>query len=398
MLFNGARSLRTLQFMVDDENMDSMRRLLEKSWNSESMGPIPTNAESAADSAAKSILEALDRKQIPLFFVDILLPQYDITQGDRLYDEVLAVEFCIALANRLEGKSVIVVKDQRTMDTVKRILDRREFGSSLSIGDERENGQDDNEAQSGSSGVTNEVEYFDDFADFGAAGSPSTNLDPSFGSSSSDNNLDLFRRQLMSSWESESISSDETQKDTKGVPPASTKSSVQRYRLASMMGSVDIKYGSDMMDKVAKAVSDNAQPKADEDTLIILSAISPQELIGIRGLVGKYKGEKKIVLVNCQLKPIPRELISAQTVYCILPLIARDKTIDRSSTDSGKLESDPPQPKIVVLKRYPRDWEVFVDIGDGFKLGATAPAGRYKKMPPMEWIAGAVKRYLQSMR
>ena len=38
--------------------------------------------------------------------IDILLPAYDITQGDRLYDEILAAQFCIQLAENLYNSRV----------------------------------------------------------------------------------------------------------------------------------------------------------------------------------------------------------------------------------------------------------------------------------------------------
>lgn len=58
--------------------------------------------------------------------IDILLPQYDASQGKKLYNEVLAVELCIELSQQLKTKSSMVVRDERTIQTVSRILDRRE--------------------------------------------------------------------------------------------------------------------------------------------------------------------------------------------------------------------------------------------------------------------------------
>jgi hypothetical protein len=48
-----------------------------------------------------------------LFFVDLLLPSYDITQGPNMYDDVLDVKFCIALPKALEDKTSILVRDER---------------------------------------------------------------------------------------------------------------------------------------------------------------------------------------------------------------------------------------------------------------------------------------------
>jgi hypothetical protein len=79
-------------------------------------------------------------------------------------------------------------------------------------------------------------------------------------------------------------------------------------------------------------------------------------------------------------------------VYSILPLIARRA--------SGTKEAATASPKVVVLRRYPREWEVYVDIGNGFDLAASvSPADNamaMRRSPSMEWISSAVKRYLQN--
>ena len=61
------------------------------------------------------------------------------------------------------------------------------------------------------------------------------------------------------------------------------------------------KPGPDMFDKVIKAVSANGQPKEDEDTIIIMSANSEEETIGIRALVAKYQKSKTIVNIALYL-------------------------------------------------------------------------------------------------
>jgi hypothetical protein len=51
------------------------------------------------------------------------------------------------------------------------------------------------------------------------------------------------------------------------------------------------------------------------------------------------------------------------------------------------------------MRRYPKDWEVYVDAdGNGFELADVAKESqiRGKKGPPMEWIAGCVKRHMES--
>ena len=56
----------------------------------------------------------------------------------------------------------------------------------------------------------------------------------------------------------------------------------------------------------------------------------------------------------------------------------------------------------IELRRYPRDWEVYVDVGGednagGFQLAASIPDGAVPiDGPSMEWLREVVQRYLQS--
>ena len=145
-----------------------------------------------------------------------------------------------------------------------------------------------------------------------------------------------------------------------------------------------------MIDDVIAAVSANGKPTESDDNIVILSPVSKEEMIAIRALLGQYSKTKKIILVNCKLDaPLPRELIGAETVYSILPLIAK--------STNGRIQ-DRDDPKVVVLRRFPRDWEIYVDVGDGFDLAASIPDSsvRRKQGPEIEWVSSAVKRYLQS--
>ena len=364
----------------ENDSVDQMRRLLESSWNSDTMGVVPTNADAAASAAAEAIFAAREQQDKQLYMVDILLPQYDIRQGERLYDEVMAVEFCISLAKRLEGKSAIVVRDQKTLDTVTRILDAREDTDSVAY-DEEEEDDDDGE---GADEAVADVEFYDDFADFGTIGAESS-------SAPSGDDVDSFRDKVASSWDAPPAEKSEMPKLK--VPSMAVP---KQHRLTSMLGDATISKGVDMKEDVINAVREHGQPTEEEDTLIILSAASPEELIGIRGLVGKFDKTKQIVLVNCQLQPLPRELMSAETVYSVLPLVARPTQSDRDIFDSTKQDDEQTPPKVVVLRRYPSDWEVFVDSGSGFELAATSPGRKGSKGPPMTWVADRVKRHLQS--
>ena len=361
----------------DEENsendpVDDMRRLLESSWNSATMGVVPTKADSAASAAAESLLLAMEQRPKSAFLINILLPQYDIAQGSNLYDEVLAVEFCMALACRLEGKSAIVVRDDKTVQTVNRILDVRERVSGIVVDEEEED---------------EDVEFYDDFADVDSIGDSGDHIE-------SRGNVSSFREKLVSTWEHPAA---EINVPEPGESEVEADFSPKRYRLTSMLGdTTKLASGADMQSGVIKAVSANAQPKEDEDILIILSAASPEEMIGVRGLVRKFGNKKTIIMVNCKFDPLPRELTNAKPVYSILPLIART-AVSETNLFGSEPKEEPKAPKIVVLRRYPRGWEVYVDTGSGFKLVASAPAAKVgRKGPSMQWIAGCVKQHLQS--
>jgi hypothetical protein len=96
------------------------------------------------------------------------------------------------------------------------------------------------------------------------------------------------------------------------------------------------------------------------------------------------------------LDPLPRELINARTVYSILPLVAQPVEVEGNPLATPP-KRDASPPKVVVMRRFPRDWEVFVDAGRGFELAETAPSGTaMQRGPSMQWISRAVKRYLQA--
>jgi hypothetical protein len=385
-------------FGTGNDNLDGLRSLLEASWNVQSMGVVPSSPEQAAEAAASALISALNRNQVPLFFVDILLPQYDITRGTNLYDEVRAVEFCIALAERLEGKSQIIVRDSKVLNVVNRIFNAREGYNSKSRDMAPSNVEPVSSREDARQDSEQNIVVYDDFADFDLGSTVLDNAEkltdvekpPSF-SSDSEADLDLFRKKLASTWTNDSVNQDEVREEERIQETREIENTEKFFRLTSMLGEASISSGSDMMDDVAKAVTANALPRDDEDTIIILSAVSKEEMLAVRAIASNYKGKKKIILVNAKLSVVPRELVQAQTVYSILPLIAAQRS------GGGSAPTGTPSPQVVVLRRYPRDWEVFVDIGKGFDLADTmTPETAGKQGPPMEWVASVVKRYLLS--
>ena len=99
-----------------NDEFDAMRNMLESSWDATKMGRVPMDATEGAEEAATAVLAAIDQG-VEIFLIDLLLPSYDITQGSNLYDEVLGVEYCIALAELMEGKTSILVRDGKTLST-----------------------------------------------------------------------------------------------------------------------------------------------------------------------------------------------------------------------------------------------------------------------------------------
>jgi len=70
---------------------------------------------------------------------------------------------------------------------------------------------------------------------------------------------------------------------------------------------------------------------------------------------------------------------------------------ERNEKLSSPRDEKAPPIKVVSIRRYPRDWEVYVDAdGNGFELAQKTPAFKFpKKGPGMEWIATAVKNFFQ---
>jgi hypothetical protein len=344
---------------------------------------VPSDAKIAANEAFSAILSASD-KGISIFFIDLLLPAFDITQGSNLYDEVLCVEYCIGLAECFKDKSRILVRDQKTVDIVQRILDRREkerLGAEPLQSDSEHNG---GELATDDSDDINETDILDDTA-----------VDKSI---SSTVGVDAFQQQLMSSWKSiddREKSPPEVNKASSSdapLPKSKTRDTMEkRYQLASLFGDSKISQGADMMQEVVNALYRHAMPDEDQKNLIILSAIAMDEMVAVRSLASKYSGQKNIILVNCKLDPIPRELYGADTVYSMLPLIARAKNAEQVVPRGGETI-----PKAVVLRRYPGDWQVFVDMGNGFILANTAPSDlSNKRGPPMKWIQQSVQDFIR---
>ena len=470
-----------------------MRRMLESSWNIEAMGEVPRDASSAAQAVVTALRQALqdDNENYlkpGVYFVDLQFPPYDISQGENMYDEVAAVEFCMEIAQRLQSSSsaeaastssvdnptsttrpcnVILVKDDKTLQTVNRVLRAREQSQAeLQLEDEEEEEEededdkgededDDDDEEEMTDSKENSIQYYDDFSDFASASE--VTAPPS--SSTSSDDVDAFRQKLVSNWDADAAESSSSLEASSKKPspksrrtrskkrnttspstlkPTSTAfqaegrpaSSSSSYRLASLFGASTIAQGADMGGDVIRAVQEHVQPweNSKEEFVMVLSAMQPEEFIAIRYILQlasraaldddgggddeeedsqQRRRKRSVILVNCKLEdPLPRELSHAKTVYSVMPLVARLSTSDtnlfQNNSDDNKASTERAPPlKVVVLRQYPRDWEVFVDDGltGSFELAATTkPPVRAagSRGPPMQWVSTCIKNFLQS--
>ena len=100
-----------------------------------------------------------------------------------------------------------------------------------------------------------------------------------------------------------------------------------------------------------------------------------------------------IIIVNSRIETLPIELNPAVLVYGMLPLVAVSKGGDGSG-ESGL--------KAVVMKRFPSNWSVYVDVyGDGFVEAKgnnqQVNASSDKQFPSPEWIAQKVKDHVEGL-
>ncbi|KAL7581384.1 hypothetical protein ACA910_021975 [Epithemia clementina (nom. ined.)] len=434
-------------------DLNAMRRMLEASWNIDVMGDVPKDSSAAAQAAGNALRQAMrdnhDTAKPGAYFVDLQFPPYDSSQGTNMYDEVAAVEFCMELAQRIATSveeiatspiSLILVRDDKAKRTVERVLLAREEkrlkeASSNSqeentdkddVEDDDNGEEEDDDDDFGSLNELNEersVEFYDDFGNFGDFKSETGSASSSLKS----DDVDAFRQKLMSNWdkttESTSISKRSVQssvgrneKSSKPSRPNKASDSVASltpaFRLASLFGSSTISQGADMGGDVVTALSESAQPWANEDTIIVLSASQRDELIAVRSILRSANvaalydedpKQRNIILVNCNFDIMPRELSGAKTVYSILPLVA--KPAAQSGTNLFQEKPNEEQKnqspiKVVVMRQYPKDWEVFVDDGSRglFELAASAPPGAQfgSKVPLMQWVSTCIRNFLQS--
>jgi len=345
----------------EDPRLQAMKSLLESSWDAKSMGVIPTDPQNGAEAASECVANALANNK-NILMIDLRLPSYDITEGSKMYDMLSVYDFCTFLSDNLKErnlirKSLLLVRNEKERAEIDRVVSQRDELTTTKTTLDDDRGEEKEEGNS---------------------------------------EVDDFRRHLMNSWDDDMPSGDhdtraEDEKAVSKTTPQQKKISNNNnssYRLCSMVGN-EIGTGPDSFDEVIDAVDNNAILKQDEDALIIMCPYDTQDVIALRRTLARYGNTRTIIIVNSRIEQIPRELDSGLLVYGVMPLIARSK---ESDNESGL--------KVVVMKRYPDDWSVYVDVyDDGFveARGPTQHNSSDKAFPSSEWITQRVEAHVQGL-
>ena len=380
-----------------DARLDTLRSILESSWNQPTMGIVPTTPTNAAIAATECISNAMTSSSTNIMMIDLRLPSYDIAEGQRAYDTMAVYNFGVELANRMKQiglvrKSLLLVRNGRECEEIKRVLNRRK----------KINENDDDDEYNLLRKWTKEEE------------------------------ADEFRKKLMSSWESSSSEDNALVSSTTSSSSAAASSEGSKviidginsasHRLWSMVGNElnnDIDKSSssssvvDTFNDIIAAVDINARLQTNEDAIIILSPYDTTDIVALRRILSRYgltTRSTPIIIVNSRLDmdTNPTELDNALLVYGMLPLVA--KAVRKVSSNSrAEVEDDDtttstPGLRAVIMKRYPKDWTVYVDMnGDGFveakndedKSGIGG--GTTQTFPSPEWIAQRVQAHVEGL-
>jgi len=388
-----------------DTRLDALRSILESSWNQPTMGIVPTTPTNAAIAATECISNAIQSSSSSnVMMIDLRLPSYDIVEGHRAYDSMAVYNFGVELAHRMQQiglvrKSLVLVRNGRECEEIQRVINRRKQFKQINT-DEYEN--DDDDEDNLLSKWTEEEE------------------------------ADEFRNKLMSSWESSSsVTNSEANEDSSIVSSTSSSSSSSVYsksassedskviiddthsashRLWSMVGNDlnnnDIDTPSSVVDTfndIIAAVDVNARLQPNEDALIILSPYDTTDIVALRRILSRYGPTRTpIIIVNSRFDTNPIELDNALLVYGMLPLVAKAVQQSSSSRKEDNNTATTPGLRAVIMKRYPKDWTVYVDvIGDGFVEAKNdndrSGIGTTKSFPSPEWIAQRVQAHLEGL-
>jgi hypothetical protein len=309
--------------------------------------------------------------------------------------------FGVELAHRmaqigLVRKSLLLVRNGRECEEIQRVLSRRRRQRKSINNDEYENDDDDDE-------------------------------DNLLRKWTKEDEADEFRKKLMSLWESSSYEDNalvsSTSSDSKSDSSEGSKVIIDdinsaSHRLWSMVGNelnksdIDKSSSSSVVDTfndIIAAVDIHARLQTNEDAIIILSPYDTTDIVALRRILSRYGQTPRstpIIIVNSRFDTNPTELDNALLVYGMLPLVAKAvrKVSSRAEMEEDDTSTNTPGLRAVIMKRYPKDWTVYVDVnGDGFVEAKNDEdrsgigGGTTQSFPSPEWIAQRVQAHVEGL-
>jgi len=315
---------------------------------------VPNSPERAAEAAAESVAAAM-RKSHNVLMIDLRISSYVITEGNE-YDKKAMYDFCTNLttelrARKLITKSLILVRNEKErVDTERAIADARNAATVVPNEEEE---------------VAKES---DDIAE--------------------------FRKKLISSWDSPANPESNAQSESSDQS-ANLGSS---HRLWSMVADEKISSGPNMFDEVIAAVDKHARLRVEkhEDALIIVSPYDTADTIAIRRILARYGQTRTIIIVNSHMEELPTEMDNAVLVYGMMPLEARPLSGTKYENE------DESSFKVVIMRRFPKDWSIFVDNNDSGFVQANGsmydqPRADSKEFPSPEWVRRTIQDYVDDL-
>ena len=388
----------------EDPRLSGMRSILESSWDASSMGDVPSDPASAARAAAECVSSAMS-SNINVVIVDLRLPTYDVLEGRRAYDAVAVYDFGVALSDEMRARGLV----RKCLLLARNGGEADEIGRAVESRRRRRRG-----------GTT-------------TRGTTEGGVDPPLATDNdtiTEEEADEFRRRLTSSWTSDVPSSappttssakspDGGGNDGDG-PRTATAAPPPSHRLWSTVGR-DLDdvvpggggiggLGPDAFDRIVSAADANARLAPDEDALAILSPHDATDVVALRRVLARYGRSRTIVIVNPRFETDPGEMDGAVMVYGMLPLVAASRNAEADAGGGGGRGGSGAGSglRAVVMKRFPRDWAVYVDMyGDGFVEveggvvvgtrdgGGGGGGGSERRFPSPEWIARRVQSHVE---
>jgi hypothetical protein len=165
--------------------------------------------------------------------------------------------------------------------------------------------------------------------------------------------------------------------------------------------------GPDAFGRIVSAVDANARLAPDEDALVILSPFDATDVVALRRILARYGRSRTIVIFNPRFEAEPREMDDAVLVYGMLPLVAASRNAGAGGGGRGGSGEGGGELRAVVMKRFPREWAVYVDVyGEGFveaeggvetRRDEGGGGGSEGRFPSPEWIARRVQSHVERL-